>query len=1564
MKGIQPFSLSFLVLLFLMGTVVPVYANIIANETSSSLNLIDSERAWLRKHKKIRLAFDGHWPPYSFKNKSGQYEGLAVDYVRLLADRLGVVLELYPDGQWDNLFEAAKQRKVDVVATMVKRPEREQWFIFSEPYITLSNMIISKEKDNRINSRSDIAGHRVALVKGYFYINQIIKEFPSVIPHYVDNVHDALMAVSTGAADVAIASPGIADYIARQYGITNLKYPAIYAKDIAKERFGVRNDWPELVSILNKALNSVTEQERHTLFNKWISPIRLPADMKDGDSALNLTDEEQLWIEQHPVVRVAPDPHFHPVEFVDENGIYRGITADYLHLIGRRSGLNFKAVVTKDFSDSVTRVQNGEAEMLSRHIRNEKSAEEYLFSKMILGYPTVLLVRRSEPSSTTIKTMAGRKTAVPESFPEAYFLNKNYPDIIQVTVPDIATGMRMVSSGELTGVTAYLPVASSVMEREGIYNLRIAGDIGLDTRDGFAVRRDLPLLQSILDKGLRSITPQERMMIHRRWISLSNNGQEDNAVVNFTRQERDWLNAHPTIRIGIMNAWPPMDYVDSSGTPQGIGVEFIKAFNKRLNNRLEIVPGIWDEIYRAAKEKRLDALMDITPLASRKQFFHFTEPYLEVPHLIFTRKDAPTINSLAELAGMTVGIEKGFFIVQVLHDKYPQVKVKEYTTTSDVLDALSKGEVDAYVGNRAGARFIIENELITNVKAQAKISETSSINAIGVRKDLPILHRILQKVLNDISPREHMQIINPFPRIEPSETKNIFTETLPLAERAWLSAQTEIHIGVMDAWPPMSYVNDQGVAQGIGLDYLEAINRRLGGMLVPKPAPFKQNYEQVKNRQLDGIMDITPKPDREPFFEFTKPYMAIPHVFVGRKDGPYYDSADDLNGRIVALEKGYYNVKIFRNEYPQVMVKEYGSTAEALDAVSRGEADAYAGNRVVAMYLIDKELLINLVIQGRMKKPTVKLNIGVRKDWPMLARIIDRAIADISPDEARQIHKRWVGELKKGAHDRVLKITKEERAWLDSHSALRLGIDHSWPPVEWIDENGRYQGITSEYIELITEMLGLSIVSADRLAWTDVLEKAKRGEIDLLPAPASTPERRKYLNFTKPYLSFPFVIFTPQNAPLVTRLMDLYGKTVAVEDGYVSFEYLQRDHPMIKLIKYKTTQEILAALSMGKVDAYVGNLTVTSYLIKKSGYTNIKVAAPTPYNFDLSIGVRKDWPELIPILDKALSMIDEEQRNEIRQKWLTLHYEKGVDYKLVRKVIVSATVIIVLILLCLLFVYRKEQMLQAAKAETDNANKAYQIANAQLLQANSKLKEMDKMKSMFIASISHELRTPLNSIIGFSGMMMQGTFGELNEKYQDYIMRVNRSGQHLLGLITEIIDISKIEAGRVDVMQDHFALDEIFSEAVKGLRQQIEKKGLSLKVDVPQDVAMCTDKRRLYQCLLNLLSNAMKYSEEGGIVLTAEEQDDEVLLTVSDTGIGVSKTDQTRLFEAFERMESHLKVNAGGTGLGLYLTKKIATDLLQGDVGMESELGRGSTFWIRVPKKIKPQKITVSTEDV
>jgi PAS domain S-box-containing protein len=241
----------------------------------------------------------------------------------------------------------------------------------------------------------------------------------------------------------------------------------------------------------------------------------------------------------------------------------------------------------------------------------------------------------------------------------------------------------------------------------------------------------------------------------------------------------------------------------------------------------------------------------------------------------------------------------------------------------------------------------------------------------------------------------------------------------------------------------------------------------------------------------------------------------------------------------------------------------------------------------------------------------------------------------------------------------------------------------------------------------------------------------------------------------------------------------------------------------------------------------------------------------------------------------------------------------------------------------------------------------------ELKAANQKLKDLDRLKSMFIASMSHELRTPLNSIIGFTGMTLQGLSGELNDEQKDNLSRSYHSAKHLLSLITDVIDISKIEAGRVESYPEAFTLREIIDEAVDTVRPQQREKRLGLIVEVPVDVELNADRKRLLQCLLNFLSNAVKFTESGTITVAGRETDGSVRISVRDTGIGIAEKDMPKLFEAFERLETHLRVKAGGTGLGLYLTRKIARDILHGDVSVKSREGEGSTFTLTVPKDMR-----------
>jgi PAS domain S-box-containing protein len=249
-----------------------------------------------------------------------------------------------------------------------------------------------------------------------------------------------------------------------------------------------------------------------------------------------------------------------------------------------------------------------------------------------------------------------------------------------------------------------------------------------------------------------------------------------------------------------------------------------------------------------------------------------------------------------------------------------------------------------------------------------------------------------------------------------------------------------------------------------------------------------------------------------------------------------------------------------------------------------------------------------------------------------------------------------------------------------------------------------------------------------------------------------------------------------------------------------------------------------------------------------------------------------------------------------------------------------------------------------------------EILNSELEVSNAKLQEFDKLKSMFIASMSHELRTPLNSIIGFTGMTLQGLSGELNDEQKDNLARSYQSAKHLLSLITDVIDISKIEAGRIDAFTEEIHLKAVISEAISNVRPLVKDKKLEIAEQGHADVHLHTDRRRLLQCLLNFLSNAVKYTESGVVTIATAEANGQVEISVSDTGIGIAEKDLPKLFEAFERLDTHLRVKAGGTGLGLYLTKKIATDLLHGEVAVRSKEGQGSTFTLRLPKVAPTQK--------
>ncbi|MEM8777829.1 MAG: HAMP domain-containing sensor histidine kinase [Cyanobacteria bacterium P01_G01_bin.49] len=232
---------------------------------------------------------------------------------------------------------------------------------------------------------------------------------------------------------------------------------------------------------------------------------------------------------------------------------------------------------------------------------------------------------------------------------------------------------------------------------------------------------------------------------------------------------------------------------------------------------------------------------------------------------------------------------------------------------------------------------------------------------------------------------------------------------------------------------------------------------------------------------------------------------------------------------------------------------------------------------------------------------------------------------------------------------------------------------------------------------------------------------------------------------------------------------------------------------------------------------------------------------------------------------------------------------------------------------------------------------------------NEYLNSCNQNKSDYLSHMNHELRTPLSGILGFSKMLKEELYGPLNDKQKQYINGIRVSGEHLLALVNDFLDLSKIEANKEEIFLETVAVEDICLAAISIVQVKAKEQKLELILDIGDDIDFCTvDQRRIKQILLNLLSNAIKFTEKGSVILRVKRCQKYLTFCVIDTGIGLKESDQEKLFQPFQQIQNHLSRKHKGTGLGLALSRKLA-QLHGGDLTLTSEYGKGSCFTLELP---------------
>jgi PAS domain S-box-containing protein len=271
----------------------------------------------------------------------------------------------------------------------------------------------------------------------------------------------------------------------------------------------------------------------------------------------------------------------------------------------------------------------------------------------------------------------------------------------------------------------------------------------------------------------------------------------------------------------------------------------------------------------------------------------------------------------------------------------------------------------------------------------------------------------------------------------------------------------------------------------------------------------------------------------------------------------------------------------------------------------------------------------------------------------------------------------------------VISLTELEKKWLETNREIILGVDPGFAPFEYIDENGEYQGIASDYVAIINRIFGLNMKVKPGLQWSEVIDASKKREIDVLPCVGITDERMEYLTYSKPYITFYRAIITRSDHGFISGLVDVDRERVAVQKNSSHHGWL-RENSSIEPILFETFNDAMAAVSTGKADACIGNVTVAAYSISKSGLSNLKIAAPVSSdNFTLHFAVRKDWPELAGLINKGLDAISSEQVISINNNWIPVTIDSRFDWVTFWRVLAILLAIMIAVIATILVWNRK-----------------------------------------------------------------------------------------------------------------------------------------------------------------------------------------------------------------------------------------------------------------------------------
>lgn len=750
---------------------------------------------------------------------------------------------------------------------------------------------------------------------------------------------------------------------------------------------------------------------------------------------------------------------------------------------------------------------------------------------------------------------------------------------------------------------------------------------------------------------------------------------------------------------------------------------------------------------------------------------------------------------------------------------------------------------------------------------------------------------------------------------------------LTAKERAWIANHPTITVSNNTAYPPFDFVS-AGEPIGLSIDYVSLLAAKVGLKVdYVNYGSLSENLKMGMEQKIDVVHTIVKNEERQKHFTFSDSFISDEIVLYGRVGSERVNTANDLKGKRIGVIKGHAIFASYKQHFPDLDYVVFNTIMEALRALISHEIDIYPYETTPIEFHISQNKLQGIEIVGNefvIENSEIDYRIAVHKNNPILMSIINKSVSSVTNEEFTAIKNKWGRPSDTGGG---INLTLEEREWLAENNIIRVAASLETAPYEFIDEQSKISGITGAFLNEISKILNVEFVWSGNTSWIDGISKLKSGEAEIASYATRTPEREEYLSFADSYMRDQQVIFAREGRTNLTDFNFLDGIVLAQSKGSAIIDLIKESYPNLEIKEVSHSIEALKLVSNGEADAFIGSIASSSALLRSERIKNVRVTGSTPFNVDNGIAVRADLPLLFSAIQKALKQIDQDTRNGIISNGLSVPYQEQVDYGPLWYVLGTVSLIVFMML----------------------------IWNRKLILARKEAEDANETKTNFLASMSHDLRTPLNAIIGFSELIKKETFGTINnQKYSDYINHIHSSGNYLLHLVNDILDLAALEADGRDITYDSFDGEQLIIECKGIISKLADDKNIDIALNCAANNGMVyADKKALKQILMNLISNAVKFTPlNGRVTINYTCSEENSVFQISDTGCGISKENLEVITKPFVKVQSSPFVSRQeGTGLGLSIVQSLV-DAHGGKLTIESIVSKGTTVTFTLPRQI------------